>query len=159
MSSRRIFCDSFQCGLSEAAGDSRCNGCSIFFEFLSQFYFGVFFGTNFAARCAGRTSPVAAVSLEIEISTAGPLIDHQPQRFGPHFGIRPVLDQSESMGSLGIIRIIFDRLWNGLACPPTAGSPPPPGPAWPVRVAASVWLATVTTLAQVLNSTVTAPIT
>ncbi len=28
-------------------------------------------------------------------------------RFGPHFGIRPLLDQSESMGSSGISRNIF----------------------------------------------------
>ena len=25
-----------------------------------------------------------------------------PQRFGPHFGIRPVLDQTEALGSIGI---------------------------------------------------------
>jgi hypothetical protein len=56
---------------------------------------------------------------------------NQPERFEPHFGIRPVLDQTEALGSRSIMieiqRIIFDRLWERVvaaALPTTRTGPP-----------------------------------
>ncbi len=70
-----------------------------------------FFRSKRRARRAQRTSPAAGRIDGVASDSKGVLWQTtNPQRFGPHFGIRPVLDQTEALGSIGIYRIIFDRL-------------------------------------------------
>jgi hypothetical protein len=56
----------------------------------------IIFGSNRPARRAQRTSPAAGRFDGVASdSNRLPWQPTNPQRFGPHFGIRPLLDQSE----------------------------------------------------------------
>jgi hypothetical protein len=63
----------------------------------------LFSGSNIRARRARRTPPAAGWFGGVA-SDSNRLLWRftNPQRFGPHLGIRPVLDQSEAMGSSGV---------------------------------------------------------
>ena len=67
-----------------------------------------------------------------------------PQLFGPHCGIRLVLDQSEAMGSSGILRNIFIWLWardvGGLSIQKTAEKKDAANDARRKRAAESKWV-------------------
>jgi hypothetical protein len=62
-----------------------------------------FFRSKRRARLAQRTSPAAGWFDGVASDSKGVLWrTTNPQRFGPPFGIRPVLDQTEALGSIGI---------------------------------------------------------
>ena len=65
----------------------------------------------------GALTPPAAGWLDGVASNSNRILwqTTNPQLFGPHCGIRPVLDQSEAMGSSGILRNIFIWLWERVA--------------------------------------------
>jgi hypothetical protein len=81
---------------------------------------------------AGRAAAVRAGSfnsgknLFVILEPAPHRDQPQLERFGPHFGIRPLLDQSESMGSSGISCNIF--IWVLVRVAPAVPGGPDDGP-------------------------------
>ena len=70
----------------------------------------------------------STVLLQIQTGSFCKLETTNPQLCGPHCGIRPVLDQSEAMGSSGILRNIFIWLWERVVRRRACGGSSPNAP-------------------------------